>query len=168
MRTIALVIVSIFCTLSLCLTSPAYGQNEHPAQDYSASKKIIQDLGRIVNPKGIQENYELPIGGVQQWVFVRGQDTSNPIILFVHGGPASPMSPVAWMFQRPFEEYFTVIHYDQRASGKTYQANDTTGLAKTINIDQYVQDAIGLTELIKKRYHKKKVILIGHSWGTVV
>jgi pimeloyl-ACP methyl ester carboxylesterase len=73
-----------------------------------------------------------------------------------------------WMFQRPIEEYFTVINYDQRASGKTYLANDTTGLGKTIHIEQYVTDAIELTQFVKEKYKKRKVILMGHSWGTIV
>ncbi|MFY0256174.1 alpha/beta hydrolase [Chitinophaga sp. 30R24] len=146
----------------------SYGQNNDSTDNYSNSKKIIRDLSKILNPKGIQENYEANIGGVKQWVFARGQNKDNPVILFVHGGPASPMSPVMWMFQRPIEEYFTVVNYDQRASGKTYLANDTAALSETINIDRYADDAIELTELIKKRYQKKKVILIGHSWGTIV
>ncbi|GEN69575.1 hypothetical protein CRH01_41430 [Chryseobacterium rhizosphaerae] len=72
------------------------------------------------------------------------------------------------MFQRPIEEYFTVVNYDQRASGKTYHANDTLSLKNTIHISQYVDDAIELAELIKAKYKKKKVLLIGHSWGTII
>jgi pimeloyl-ACP methyl ester carboxylesterase len=101
-------------------------------------------------------------------VYVRGLDKNNPVILFVHGGPASPVSPLMWMFQSPLEEYFTVVNYDQRASGKTYLANDTTGLGKTINIEQYVTDAIELAQFITEKYKKRKVILVGHSWGTIV
>lgn len=136
--------------------------------DYAKARKIIADLDTIVAPNGVQESYAAPIGGIKQWVYVRGQDKVNPIILFVHGGPASPMAPVSWMFQRPIEEYFTVVQYDQRAAGKTYATNDTTNLGSTIRIDQYVQDAIELAELICKKYGKQKVVLVGHSWGTIV
>ncbi|TGD80456.1 alpha/beta fold hydrolase [Hymenobacter wooponensis] len=147
---------------------PSSGQTSLPVNDYAKGQAILADLGKIVAPNGVQESYAVPIGGVKQWVYVRGQDKQNPIILFVHGGPASPMAPVAWMFQRPLEEYFTVVQYDQRASGKTYATNDTTGLGPTIRIDQYVQDAIDLAEFIRKKYGKRKVILVGHSWGTIV
>jgi pimeloyl-ACP methyl ester carboxylesterase len=152
----------VFCYLA------SFGQASAPADEYAEARKIITDLDKIVAPNGVQETYQLPIGGVKQWVYVRGQDKGNPILLFVHGGPASPMAPVAWMFQRPLEEYFTVVHYDQRAAGKTYAANDTTNLASTLRIAQYVQDAIALTEAIKRKYGKRKVILVGHSWGTIV
>ena len=150
-----------FCTLS-------YTQSVDTCDKYSGGKEIIKDLDSIVNSKGIQENYEANIGGITQWIYVRGQDTANPIILFIHGGPASPMSPLMWMFQRPLEEYFTVVNYDQRAAGKTFDSNDTSGLGATIHIDQFVNDAIKLADFIKKKYHKRKVILIGHSWGTVI
>ncbi len=160
--------IIIACLLPLfCIISAIYGQN-NPPDAYAKGKAIIADLEKIVSPNGIQENYTATIGGIKQWVYVRGQDKNNPVILFVHGGPASPISPVTWMYQRPIEEYFTVVNYDQRASGKTYLANDTAGLGETIAIDSYVNDAIELAEYIKKRYNKKKVILIGHSWGTVV
>lgn len=143
-------------------------QTADATNQFTIARKIIGDLDSIVSPNGVQESYETTIGGIKQWIYVRGQDKRNPIILFIHGGPASPMSPVMWMFQRPFEEYFTVINYDQRAAGKTYLANDTSGLAPTININQYVSDAIEIAEFIEKKYGKKKVILLGHSWGTII
>ncbi|RPD45637.1 alpha/beta hydrolase [Hymenobacter sediminis] len=153
--------------LLICSIS-SFGQNSTSFNEYAKSQAILSDLGKIVAPNGVQESYAVAIGGVKQWVYVRGQDKRNPIILFVHGGPASPMAPVAWMFQRPLEEYFTMVQYDQRASGKTYATNDTTGLAPTIRIEQYVQDAIELAELLRKKYGQPKVILMGHSWGTIV
>jgi pimeloyl-ACP methyl ester carboxylesterase len=160
---------SICLTILLFVASMiSFGQNGNANDKYSKAKEIIAGLDSIVTPNGVQENYGVNIGGIEQWVYVRGRDRDNPVILIVHGGPASPISPVMWTFQRPIEEYFTVVNYDQRASGKTYSANDTTGLGKTINIDQYVADAIELSEFIKAKYKKKKVILIGHSWGTIV
>lgn len=157
----------VWLVLLTCSTL-SFGQNGASPDAYAEGRAIIADLGKIVSPNGVQESYAVPLGGLKQWVYVRGQDKRNPIILFVHGGPASPMAPVSWTFQRPLEEYFTVVHYDQRAAGKTYATNDTTGLGPTIRIEQYVQDAIELTELIRKKYGQQKVILMGHSWGTVV
>ncbi len=159
---------NILIILLTLLTAKTYGQTTDSCDNYKKAKAIIRDLDSIVSPNGIQESYETTIGGIKQWIYVRGQDKSNPVILFVHGGPASPMSPIAWMYQRPLEEYFTMINYDQRASGKTYASNDTAGLAATIHINQYVDDAIQLAEFIEKKYQKRKVILIGHSWGTII
>jgi pimeloyl-ACP methyl ester carboxylesterase len=146
----------------------SYAQLIDTCDQYSGGKEIIKDLDSIVNSKGIQQIYEASIGGIKQWVYVRGQDTANAMILFIHGGPASPISPVMWMFQRPVEEYFTVVNYDQRAAGKTFNSNDTSGLGTTIHINEYVDDVIELAAFIEKKYHKRKVILMGHSWGTVI
>jgi len=131
-------------------------------------KQIIADVSRIVAPAGVQENFKLHINGIDQWVYTRGQDRKNPVLLFVHGGPASPSAPTMWMYQRPFEEYFTVVNYDQRGAGKTYLENDPDTVRPTLRIDQYVDDAVKIAEEVSKRYGKRKVILVGHSWGTVV
>lgn len=132
------------------------------------AKLYIADLGKIVSPNGIQENFSLPIGGINQEIYTRGQDKDNPLILFIHGGPASPISPVMWMYQRPLEEYFTMVTYDQRGAGRTFLNIAPDSIANTIHIDNYVNDAIAIAEAIMQRYHKKKVILMGHSWGTIV
>lgn len=132
------------------------------------ARAVVADLDRIVAPHGVQASYKLRIGGIDQWVYVRGQDLANPIILFVHGGPASPLAPTIWQFQRPLEEYFTVVNWDQRGAGKTYLANDPAAVADTIHIQRYVDDSIELAQAIEQKYKARKVILMGHSWGTVV
>lgn len=134
----------------------------------SRGRKIIADLDRIVSPNGIQESYTVKIGGIPQWLYVRGQNKDNPVILFIHGGPASPLSPVMWMFQRPIEEYYTVVNWDQRASGRTFLAVPPDSIANTIKIDTYVDDALEVAAYVKERYHTTKIILMGHSWGTII
>lgn len=147
---------------------PVVGQSVNPTDKYSAGKEIVADLDKIVSTNGVQENYKVKIGGINQWIYVRGQNRENPIILFVHGGPASPMSPLSWMYQRPMEEYFTVVNWDQRASGKTFLEADADSISDTIKINRYVDDAVELASYVAKRYRKNKIILVGHSWGTVV
>jgi len=132
------------------------------------AREIIHDLERIVSPSGIQEAYKVKIGGIDQWLNVRGQDRANPLILFVHGGPASPLIPTIWQFQRPIEEYFTVANWDQRGAGKTYGEADPDSIRDTLHIARYVEDAIEVAEYLRHRYYKDKIVLIGHSWGTVV
>jgi pimeloyl-ACP methyl ester carboxylesterase len=135
---------------------------------YEKCRAIIQDLGRIVAPTGIQESYKTTIGGIDQWLTVRGQDKANPIILFIHGGPAAPLTPSIWQFQRPLEEYFTIVNWDQRGAGKTYGEADPEAISDTIHIARYVEDALEVAEHIQQHYQHDKVILMGHSWGTIV
>jgi len=133
-----------------------------------AARAVVQDLDKIVTPNGVQETYKTPIGGIDQWINVRGQDRSNPLILFVHGGPASPAMATMWQFQRPIEEYFTVAQWDQRGAGKTFREVNPDSISDTIHIPRYVDDAIEVAEHLRKKYKKDKVILLGHSWGTIV
>ncbi len=133
-----------------------------------APRDIIGDLGRIVAPEGIQETFKARLGGIDQWVTTRGQDSANPLLLFLHGGPASPATPTIWMYQRPLEEVFTVVNWDQRGAGRTYLEADPETLRDTLTIDQYVSDALELTELLLRRYNAPHLILVGHSWGTII
>jgi pimeloyl-ACP methyl ester carboxylesterase len=135
---------------------------------YQKARDTIADLNRIVTPNGLQESYKTRIGGIDQWINVRGQDKANPIILFVHGGPASPLIPTLWQFQRPLEEYFTVVNYDQRGAGKTYVEDHSDAVATSLHIPRYIDDAIEIAEHVRRRYGKGKVILMAHSWGTVI
>ncbi|MGB3393868.1 MAG: alpha/beta hydrolase [Stenotrophomonas sp.] len=155
--------------LALSLPVAATAQDACPDRSgYAPAREIIADLEHIVSPDGVQEAYAAKIGGIEQWVNVRGQDRGNPLLLFVHGGPASPVIPTLWQFQRPLEEYFTVVNYDQRGAGKTLLLNPREQVAGTLHIQRYVDDAIELADNLRMRYHKRKLVLVGHSWGTVV
>lgn len=133
-----------------------------------SARDIIGDLGRIVAPEGIQESFTAHLGGIDQWVNTRGQDRANPLLLFIHGGPASPAMPTLWMVQRPIEEVFTVVNWDQRGAGRTYLETDPDAVRDTLHIDRYVSDALELAELLLRRYAAPKIILMGHSWGTII
>lgn len=157
----------------LALASPTAARAGEAAAATAAdpnreARAIVADLERIVAPHGVQETFAAPIGGLQQWVSVRGKDRAHPLLLFVHGGPASPSMPIAWTFQRPWEDYFTVVNWDQRGAGKTYVANPPERVGPTLHIDRYVDDTIEMIEFLCKRYGKRKVVLVGHSWGTIV
>ena len=157
-----------FMAAAFLAAVPGAAGGQEPRDPYADAQSIIADMQRIVTPDGIQETFKVRIGGLDQWVSVRGMDRKNPILLFVHGGPASPALPVSWAFQWPWEEYFTVVQWDQRGAGKTYRANDPEKVAETIRIEQFVQDIGEMIEFLVERYDKRKLILVGHSWGTII
>lgn len=141
-----------------------------PAGDdpHAGAKRILADIHRVVTPNGIQSLEQVRLGGLDQWISIRGADRGNPVLLYLHGGPAQPMMPASWTFQRGWEDYFTVVQWDQRATGKTYRANDPDAVAGTIHIDRYVDDTLELIALLRERLGKDKVVLLGHSWGSIV
>jgi pimeloyl-ACP methyl ester carboxylesterase len=99
---------------------------------------------------------------------VRGRDDRNPILLFLHGGPAAPEMPTSWTFQDGWEDFFTVVQWDQRGSGKTYAANDPDKVKPTVTVDRMEQDTAELVQYLRSKYGKDKIFVMGHSWGTVL
>ena len=113
----------------------------------------------------VVEQRFITIGGISQWIAIQGENINNPVILFLHGGPAEAQSPFLKEFI-PWTKSFTVINWDQRGSGKTFGKNgpSTPGM----DIERMAQDAIEITEYICKRLNKSKVILVGHSWDAIL
>jgi len=139
-----------------------------PAFSRQDARDIIAASRKIVSPHGIETMTQIPINGTQQWISVRGHDSRNPILLFLHGGPASPDMPLSWTFQTPWEDYFTVVQWDQRGAGKTYAANDPEKVAAGMTIEQMTVDAGEVVEYLRRTYHKQKIFLLGHSWGSAL
>lgn len=117
-------------------------------------------------PSAIQEARYVSIGGVDQWVSIRGQDRTNPIILVVHGGPGGSMIANGY-FLRGWEKEFTLVEWDQRGAGKTFARLGAGGSGK-LSADTIAQDGIEVSQWVERRLGQRKVILLGHSWGTMV
>lgn len=117
-------------------------------------------------PGGIYENQYMTVGGIDQWVTIRGEDPHNPILLFVHGGPGSPYS----MFNpliTSWEKDFTLVQWDQRGAGKTFGKNKMDG-SGTLTFDKIAKDGIELVENLCSTLNQQKIILIGSSLGSVI
>lgn len=128
---------------------------------------IIRTSHKIEAP-GIDRMEMVEIGGIQQALYIRGQNADNPIILWVHGGPGNSMMPFLHLYQYEWENDFTVVNWDQRNVGKTYFANDPAAVLQTMSAERVLQDVHEVTAYLKQQFNKEKIILIGHSWGTVL
>ncbi|HMM67279.1 MAG TPA: alpha/beta fold hydrolase [Dokdonella sp.] len=128
--------------------------------------RIIADMRRVVADNGIERLEAVRIGGIDQWVSIRGSDRRNPVLLMLHGGPGWVAMPSSWYFQRGWEEYFTVVQWDQRGAGKTYVANDPATVAPTMTRGRMVADAEEMVAWLRREFDKKKIFVLGHSWGS--
>ena len=135
---------------------------------YAPGRELVGGLGRIVTGKGVEDTIVAIFGGARQVVTIRGADRANPILIYVHGGPGAAESPFAWAFQRPWEDYFTVVQWDQRGAGRSYPLNNTELLALTMTLPRIRDDAIELIDQLRERYGQRKVFLLGHSFGSVI
>ncbi len=122
----------------------------------------------ISSPNGINSLEPVRIGGIDQWIEVRGQDVNNPILLFIHGGPGVAFIPLSGAFQDPWEKYFTVVQWDQRGAGKTYTSNDKELQRRTMDVPQMERDTLDVANYLRTRFRRKKIFVIGHSWGSVL
>ncbi len=120
---------------------------------------------KITDKNSISELRKVEINETEIEVMIRGCNRDNPIIVFVHGGPCCSEIPYIRGYQDLLEKEFTIIHYDQRGSGKSYEfGTDYSGVTASTHVD----DLIALTEYIKDYLHQEQVILIGHSYGTYI
>jgi len=128
--------------------------------------KIIADLRKVVADEGIERLEKVRIGGIDQWVSIRGNDRRNPVLLMLHGGPGWVAMPTSWYFQRGWEEYFTVVQWDQRGAGKTYVANDPATVAPTMTRARMIADSEEMVAWLRKEFGKDKIFVMGQSWGS--
>jgi pimeloyl-ACP methyl ester carboxylesterase len=126
-------------------------------------RRLAKSLA-LTSPHAIDEEKYIPIGGIEQWVSIRGEDRANPVLLFAHGGPGATHT-IFKATLRPWEKYFTIVQWDQRGSGKTMHKN---GFAKPgeLTLVQLEQDGIELTEYLLKLLDKEKILLVASSVGS--
>lgn len=117
-------------------------------------------------PNGIDEAGFMPIGGIDQWVSIRGEDLANPLIVVAHGGPGSSLTPFITETTRGWEKHFTVVHWDQRGAGLTY-SRAPKGQGE-VSLDRITQDGLEVTVRALQRTGQAKAILLGASWGSLV
>jgi proline iminopeptidase len=146
-----------------CVSAQALPQT--PLPEHSARAVIAES--QAIAPGGINELKSVEIGGIRQWISIRGNNPANPILLFIHGGPGSPLMPESWIFQRPWEDFFTVVQWDQRGAGKTFGASGRKP-DKSMTLEQMQTDTEQLIDLLRQTYGKKKIFLVAHSFGSVL
>ncbi|HSC52657.1 MAG TPA: alpha/beta hydrolase [Phnomibacter sp.] len=151
--------------IQLFITLPASAQHNDISHPTSADA--------IINNR-ISEEQFIEINELKQWVTIKG-DRSKPVILFLHGGPGSTMSPYAEHIYKEWEKDFVIVQWDQRGAGRTYEQQQapeelTPEYLQThpLTIEQMAADGIALSEYLLQHLKKKKLILFGTSWGSAL
>jgi pimeloyl-ACP methyl ester carboxylesterase len=129
----------------------------------ACQRRVARALA-ITTPAGIAESGYVRIGGIEQWIQVRGEDRANPVLLFLHGSgmTMTPFTPV----YRDWEKHYTLVQWDRRGTGKTLARNPGDG--DRLTFDLMASDGIEVAEHLCQRLGTGKVILLGHSQGTIV
>lgn len=109
----------------------------------------------------IQEARYVTLGGIEQWITIRGADRANPVLLLVHGGPGDAQSALRSIYA-VYENDFTIVQWDQRGAGRTYLKNANSPPEP----ERVELDGIELAQYLCSYLTKKKILLLGHSWGS--
>jgi pimeloyl-ACP methyl ester carboxylesterase len=116
-------------------------------------------------PGSIAEIRYLRLGGLDQWVMVRGESLANPPLIFLHGGPGMTEMRFFRHFNAALEKTFTVVNWDQRGVGKSF---DRKIPRSSMTVEQFIADLHELVEVVRTRVGKHKVTIFGHSWGSAL
>ena len=125
-------------------------------------KNICTSPTQSLNEKGFVQ-----IGGIPQWVTIKGDKCSNPVILLVHGGPGNPMSLFSDVIYGGWEKDYTIVQWDQRGAGMTYGKNRPSE-DTPLKFEEIRDDGIELTRYLTQHLGKGKVILLGGSWSSII
>ena len=113
----------------------------------------------------ISEKVFVDIGGVKQGMFIMSKNTGNPVLLYVHGGPAFPNYFLIDKYKPGLEDYFTVCYWEQRGGGLSFSPEVTV---QSMTFEQLSADAIEVTHYLSKRFGKDKIYIMAHSGGTPI
>ncbi|MFT5168021.1 MAG: proline iminopeptidase [Saprospiraceae bacterium] len=119
----------------------------------------------IPTEKPVNEKLFLDLGGELQYVEIIGSSNKNPILLFIHGGPAWPQTPQLRHYNSEIANKYTLVIWEQRGAGNSYKKNPNP---KNLTLEQIVKDGHQLTTWLKEKYNQEKVYLAGYSWGSLI
>ena len=120
--------------------------------------------GEVV-PGSVAEVAYRQLGGVDQWVMVRGESVANPPLILLHGGPGFSETGFFRRFNAPLEKRFTAVYWDQRGAGKSF---DRSIARSSMTVERLIGDLDELVDAVCKRLGKSRVAIFGHSWGSVL
>jgi pimeloyl-ACP methyl ester carboxylesterase len=111
----------------------------------------------------ISEKIHVNINGVEQGMFIKSKDSTNPVLLYLHGG--MPDYFLTCKYPTGLEDYFTVVWWEQRGSGLSYNADIPP---ETMTLEQMISDTKAITNYLRKRFGQDRIYLMGHSGGTFI
>jgi pimeloyl-ACP methyl ester carboxylesterase len=131
---------------------------------YSPGKlrPIVDSSGQPI-PGSISEKIWVEINGVNQGMIIQSKDPSNPVLLVMHGGPGLPEYFLTEKYPTGMENDFTVVWWDQRGAGLSYSPIIQP---ETMTVEQYIADTIAVTQYLRQRFHREKIVLMAHSGGS--
>ncbi len=123
---------------------------------------IVVSSGNLFGLASIDTAEAVEIGGIKQWISMKGTNDHDPVLLFLHGGPGNSAMSYGDRFTGTLQKHFVVVQWDQRESGQTAKLNASP---KPLTVDLMISDATEVINYLRTRFSCQKIYLMGHSWG---
>ncbi len=133
------------------------------SQWFAATPPIVDANGKVL-PNSIATLEKVNLNGSEQWISIRGQATTKPVLLFLAGGPGGTDMAVTRIALSGLEEHFVVVNWDQPGAGKSFDAVPHSQLTS----ERYLADAHALTLYLRQRFGQAKIYVLGESWGSIL
>lgn len=113
----------------------------------------------------IDDEFFVKSGEEELYIKVRGQDSDNPVLLFLHGGPGEMTGPLFFQaYAGPeLEKHFVVGYLHQRNTCKSPAAP-----VAAFTAGHFVEDVHNVVQFLREKYDKEKIFLLGHSFGGIL
>ena len=128
------------------------------------SSQFMTYTPHIDGDNAISELREITVNDSKQWLTLRGKNKDASVILFLSGGPGGSQMGNARVALSELEDNFVMVQWDQPGSGKSRWAVPR----QQITLDRYLQDGHAVTQYLKQKFGKKKIYVIGESWGSAL
>jgi pimeloyl-ACP methyl ester carboxylesterase len=113
--------------------------------------------------KPIDTSAIIAIGGIKQYIQIKGKDDSKPILLFLHGGPGGSLLRKTESITGKLQQHFVVVQWDQRETGETLKLNRSS---QPLTLSLFYNDTHDLIDTLLTKFQKPKLYLAGYSWGS--
>jgi len=133
------------------------------SQAFAATPPITDAMGNPLSGS-IATLEKVTLNGSQQWISIRGRDATQPVLLFLAGGPGGSQLATERYALGGLEEHFVVVNWEQPGAGKSFDALDRS----TLTPERYIEDAHALVLLLRERFGHEKVYVLGESWGSAL
>jgi pimeloyl-ACP methyl ester carboxylesterase len=124
---------------------------------------IPAGIHMLTKTNSIDEYKKIRVNESDQQIWIKSNNTSNPLLLFLHGGPGDPHMHQAGAETNLLDNHFIVVQWDQRLAGASYREGADPS---TLTIDQMEKDTVEVIRYLLRQFNQKKLYLVGHSWGS--
>ena len=131
---------------------------------FGKTKPFTDENGNIL-AGSISEKTFVDVNGASLGMFIMARDRTKPVLLFLGGGPGIPEYFMEQELPSGLENEFVVCYPEYRGTSLSYNPDIA---AESMTAEQYIDDAIEVTNYLRSRFDQEKIYLIGHSFGSYI